>query len=278
MSIFSSADVATFQADRLLQAANSLAPDNKPSATFLLNQIQAAEAEVSHQLRVFLEPTRVFPIPPTSDMLATLESVSAGDEPGAAPNTPMPWVDDPANDYDPTFFRGDNWGYITLRRRPVVKVNTINFVYPAPGMSFYTVPSDWIRLDKRAAHIQLVPASAAFTAPLNAFLMAAMGGGMTIPYMIQVDYVAGLQNVRSDPRWADLVDVILKKAVLKVVEGWYLPQSSSISADGLSQSISVDCSKYRDLIDLTLFGPKGSNGGLFTAIHGLTLGVLGSLG
>jgi len=53
------------------------------------------------------------------------------------------------------------------------------------------------------------------------------------------------------------------------------PNSASISADGLSQSLSVDMEKYRGAIEATLFGPKGSNGGLMTAIHGIRLGMLG---
>ena len=67
----------------------------------------------------------------------------------------------------------------------------------------------------------------------------------------------------------------MKKAVLKILEDSFLPQSGSISADGLSQSLSVDMEKYHDMIDRTLNGGKGSNGGLMTAIHGVRIGVLG---
>ncbi len=92
--------------------------------------------------------------------------------------------------------------------------------------------------------------------------------------MIQVKYVAGLKDAKND--YPDLVDVILKQAALKVLEGNFLPSSGSISGDGLSQSISFDASKYRELIQETLMGPKGSNGGLWTAIHGIVSGVLGT--
>jgi hypothetical protein len=64
--------------------------------------------------------------------------------------------------------------------------------------------------------------------------------------------------------------------VLKVIEDGFLPSSGSISADGLSQSLSMDMEKYRDMISTTLFGPKGSNGGLLTAIHGIKLFTMGS--
>ena len=54
-----------------------------------------------------------------------------------------------------------------------------------------------------------------------------------------------------------------------------LPQSASISADGLSQSNSFNYKAWQDDINETLFGPKGSNGGLFTSIHGINGSVLG---
>lgn len=260
MSLFTSGDVATFRSDRLMTLAATYAPSINPSEDYLLRQIRAAEREIARQLKVALEPTRVFPREPTEAEIAALPEG-------------MPWVEEPANDFDPSFFRGERWGFIILNKRPVLKVHSIRFVYPSPHQAFYTIPYDWIRLDKRAGHIRLVPASAAWSAPLNAFLMAAMGGGMTIPGMIQVDYDAGLKDAVQE--WPDLIEVILKKAALNVLENLYLPASASISGDGLSQSISMDASKYRDLINETLFGPKGSNSGLFTAIHGLQLSVLG---
>ena len=57
--------------------------------------------------------------------------------------------------------------------------------------------------------------------------------------------------------------------MLKIVADAFLPQSGSISADGLSQSLSVDMSKYSEFIDEALNGPHGSNGGLMTKIHGI---------
>ena len=67
----------------------------------------------------------------------------------------------------------------------------------------------------------------------------------------------------------EILDVIKKKAVLNVLADSYIPQSGSISADGLSQSMSMDISKYSDAIDDIINGPKGTNGGLMTRIHGI---------
>ncbi|WP_163333495.1 hypothetical protein, partial [Klebsiella aerogenes] len=66
-----------------------------------------------------------------------------------------------------------------------------------------------------------------------------------------------------------------KTASLKIIEDAFLPSSGSISADGLSQSISFEAEQHADAIQRVLHGPKGSNGGLMTAIHGIRLGFLG---
>ena len=58
-----------------------------------------------------------------------------------------------------------------------------------------------------------------------------------------------------------------------IITDAFLPQSGSISADGLSQSLSVDVAKYYESIDLAIDGPKGGHGGLMSAIHGIRLGV-----
>ncbi len=103
--------------------------------------------------------------------------------------------------------------------------------------------------------------------------MQALSGGRLIPFMIQLRYTSGLQNVFRD--WPDLIDVIKKKAVLGIIKDSFLPSSGSISADGLSQSSSIDTGMYDDMIDLAIDGPKGSNGGLMTAIHGVRFSILG---
>ena len=263
MSLFSAQDIGWFRLDALMCAWRNLFPNVVLSDAYLLRMLHAAEAETSKQLRVLLEPTYVFPFTPADSDIAAI--------PGN-----LPWIEEPGYDYSPDFFEGDKWGYLVLRQKPLISVDYIRLSYPAPmGQQFYVIPPDWIRPDKRYSVIRLVPFTASFTAPLGAFIMQALGGGATVPSMIQVGYTAGLKDVKTDPQWADLIDVISKKAALKVIEGAYLPQSGSISGDGLSQSMSLDTSKYRELIQETLFGPKGSNGGLFSYIHGIVGAIAG---
>lgn len=252
--------VEELRADRLMIASQNFFAGITLSDDFLWGKVLAAESEIKHTLRVPLVATQFFATPPSSSDLAAMP-------PG------MPWDIDPAYDYDPEFFQGEKWGYIVTRQKPVQTVQRIRFAYPAPSSLFFDIPLDWIRLDQKYGHIRLVPATSAFSAPLSAFMMQALGGGRTIPFMIQLNYVAGIANAATD--YPELLDVIKKLAVLKAVEDGFLPQSGSISADGLSQSMSVDMEKYRDTINNILNGPKGSNGGLMTAIHGVRNTVMG---
>jgi hypothetical protein len=248
--------------DRLTAAASLLDPDIVLTDGYLWSKVLAAEAEIARELRVPLVPTQYFPIEPTPAELAALP-------PG------MPWAIDPGYDYDPGFFQGEKWGFLVTRFKPVHRVTRVRFVYPDQVQGMFDLPLDWIRMDAKYGHIRFVPATSTFAAPLSAFLMQALGGGRTIPLMIQLTYVAGLENVARD--FPDLLDAIKKKAVLKVVQDRYLPQSGSISADGLSQSVSVQMDGYQDVIDHVLYGDKGTNGGLMAAIHGVRFGAMGGI-
>jgi hypothetical protein len=162
---------------------------------------------------------------------------------------------------------------IKLRNKPLHSVSRIRFAYPGGPTAHYDLPLDWLRVDKKYGMVQFVPSSTAFAAPLNAFVMQAIGNGRIIPLAIQISYVAGLDNVAAN--YPELLDAVLKKASIKILEDSFLPQSGSISADGLSQSLSVDMDKYHDAVDRIINGGKGSNGGLMTAIHGVRVGVMG---
>lgn len=252
--------LARFRRDRIMMAAKGTMPNADLSDDYLWDKIRAAESEIAHELRVPLAPTTFFPFTPTADEIDALNG--------------KPWGVDPGYDYSPQAFGyNDTWGMIKARNKPLISVSRVRFAYPGGDGSHYDLPLDWLRMDKKYGTIQFVPSSTAFVAPLNAFVMQAIGNGRTIPLAVQLTYVAGLENVPQN--YPELLDVVLKKAAIKVIEDAFLPQSGSISADGLSQSMSVDIDKYHDQIDRILFGGKGSNGGLMAAIHGVRIGVLG---
>lgn len=239
--------------DRLMAAAAGILQGVKVTDAYLWDKVRAAEADISHTLRVPLVPTRYFPIQPTADELLALDG--------------MAWDIDSGYDYEPTMFERDKWGYIVTRHRPIIGVNYMRFAYPTQDQGFFDVPVDWLRVDSRPGHIRIVPSSSAVLMGTAGFAMTTLINRRSIPSMVQVCYTAGLRNAAGE--YPELLDAIKKKAVLKIVADAYLPQSGSISADGLSQSLSVDMTKYSDTIDEIINGPKGSNGGLMTAIHGI---------
>lgn len=273
MSIFTNDDVAAFGANYLSLVQSYLpVPVSSFTAPFLLDLLQAAESDISQKLRVYLEPTKIFPFSPSASDLQPLTTT------GMFGNivSQTAWAEEPGYDYDPDFFSGNGYGFLVLKQHPVISIDFIRFQYPSPFNTFYTIPTAWVRFDKKTGQVNLVPEAASFTAPLTAFQLTALGGGTTIPFMMQVQYTAGLENVKTDPKWANLRQAIYQQAVVNMLNNSVLPASSSISADGLSRSKSVKISDYQDNIERTLFGPKGSNGGLWTFIHGVEGTMMGS--
>lgn len=249
--------VASLRRDRIMLLAKSVLSNvGDVSDDYLWDKLRAAEADIGRRLRVPLQLTQFFATTPTSDQIAALP-------------VGMPWAIDPGYDYDPGFFRSERWGFIALRNRPVDSVQDVKVVFPIAGSptSFYQIPPDWPVLDAKYGELQFVPISGTGGIALNAFMLQNMAFGRDIPFSIRVTYRAGLADTAN--QWPDLIDLVRKKAVLKVIEDAWLPQSGSISGDGLSQSLSFDMEKYRDTIDAAINGPKGSNGGLMAAIHGV---------
>lgn len=197
--------------------------------------LRAAESDAEHALRVFFGPVEVLP------ESATQAEKDALDEAGTR------WIEEPGYDLDGEFFAGERWGYLVTRQRPIISVSSMVFAYPQPVAAVYTVPASWIRVDKKFGHIRLVPSSQAFVAPLSMFVMQVIGGGLGLPQAIQIRYRAGLQNAAQ--KYPDLLDVVQRMALMRLVQNLMLPVSGSISADGLSESISVDLAKAQDDID-----------------------------
>lgn len=226
---------------------------NQPSDDYLWGKILAAEAAIKRELRVPLVPTKFFPGVPTQEQLDALDG--------------MPWEVDPGYDYHQDMFFPDQWGFIKLKNKPVIDIEAVDFDFPSMGDTFFKMPTEWIRMDKKYATVQFVPSTPALFSTAGTFIMKALTGYNSVPLMIKLTYTAGLQNVEQD--YPDLLDAIKKMAVLKVIEASFPAQSGSISADGLSQSMSVDVDKYHSSINTILHGDSGSNGGLMAAIHGI---------
>ncbi|MBK7491164.1 MAG: hypothetical protein IPI17_03465 [Nitrosomonas sp.] len=250
-----SATLEEMRRDQLALASKyALSISFNPSTTYLLSKLKAAEADASRQLRIHFAPTVIIPDDSPQSEIDALEAANTR------------YAQEAAYDYDSHFFSGEQWGYIVTKQKPIISVQSIKFAYPAPTTQVFEIPHSWIRLDKKYGHIRLVPAAQSFSAPLSAFIMQALGGGRTVPFMIHVRYTAGLSDPVKD--YPDLVDLVKKMAVMRILQDAFLPQSGSISSDGLSQSLSVDLQKWHDGIEDKLDA-------LRDAIHGPRVAFLG---
>lgn len=221
--------------DTILQSAVALfGGDIYPE--YLWRKVLAAEADIEKRLRVFLEPVEVLPENAKQAELDALGDTRYHLEGGY--------------DYDPGIFEGNRWGFMTPRERPILAVRSIQLVHPTPEMKIFTIPPEWIRTEGRYGQINLIPNTAASSVPLNAYILSVLGGGRNIPHMIEIRYQAGLRDVEGE--YPHLVDAIKKEAVVKVIKDRFFPASQSISADGLSESQSIDISKYEEYITDTV--------------------------
>lgn len=252
------AAVAQLRRDRLAMAAQNYFAGVTLDDDYLWEKLRAAEASISRTLRVKFQATAFFPLQPTQEQIDALNG--------------MPWEIDTGYDYDPLMYRGDRWGFMQTHHLPIVSVESVRFAYPSTSGTVFDIPREWLQLNPKYGHVQIVPVSPTAAAMLNPSMLSIISSGKVIPNMVQITYVAGLTDVAK--KYPDLIDIVKKMAVLKLIEDGFLPQSGSISADGLSQTISTDMSKYEDMIDYALNGPAGSNGGLKAAIHGIRLAVL----
>lgn len=250
--------VEELRRDRLMSAAAGVLNGITVSDDYLWDKIRAAESELSHTLRVPLVPTRFFPAKPTAEQLAALDG--------------LPWEIEIGSDYTSDMFDGDRWGFIVTRQRPIVSIERLEFSYPVEGGSFFEIEPDWLNFDAKYGHIRIVPTNSASLMSFGGVFLTALAGGRLIPSMVRLTYTAGLTDVAT--KFPELLDAIKKTAVMKIVGDAFLPQSGSISGDGLSESISVDMGKYHADVDQIINGNDGSNGGLMTKIHGIRTMVL----
>lgn len=253
MSIFTQATVvAELLAERipLLNPAYVKLPAN-PGA-YVWSKVQSAERELSRRLAVPLEPTEVFPEPPTEAEIAAL----AG----------KPFLVEPGYDMPPDFFSvASGFGTLQLRQRPVIAIASIRFIYPSIAASVWDVPANWIRVDHKYGQVKIIPGAGALNAPLSIFTMQAMGAGYNVPHMIRVRYAAGLANHATE--YEDVLDLVKRMAMLGILRDAFVAQSGSISADGLSQSLSADISKFEDGVGDTIERLREKlNGPIWTAL------------
>jgi len=207
--------------------------------TTLANKISIAIARMERELKDFNLSPKVIKSTAVKGLLNAQGGVVFPAEPALVALTDI--FEDPY-DYDV----GDylNWGYIALRRKPIVSVERIRLIYPT-GQEIITYPIEWIKIFHKFSQIQIVPMAGSFKQyPLigqGAMYLPLMSGFLTksVPQLIHVDYTAGLTVVPDD-----LKDAIYKLSaveILKTAGQGRFPgvASMSTSADGLSENTTL---------------------------------------
>ncbi|PJA24959.1 MAG: hypothetical protein COX57_05725 [Alphaproteobacteria bacterium CG_4_10_14_0_2_um_filter_63_37] len=240
------------RADRIVSAARSYFPGFSPSDSYLWNKVLAAEAWLERKLRTFFTPTVIIPNDADQVEIAALDAAGTR------------WEMEAPYDYSMNLFFDDRWAFTRTNYSPLISVESLEFVYPSPFQTVFTVPTSWIRFDRMPGEIRIVPTGAAFIGPLNAFTLSAMAGATTIPQVMRLRYTAGIQDAFT--KWPDLVEMVKRMAVLMVVEDQLVPSSGSMSFDGFSRSMSFDPEKTRANMDKDIRS-------LMDRIHGIRMVV-----
>ncbi|ECZ5235205.1 hypothetical protein AH156_19635 [Salmonella enterica subsp. enterica serovar Enteritidis] len=244
--------VAEMRQDQLLVASSGAMREVQLSDDYIWQKLRAAESEIAHKLRILLTPHQIFPQKPTQDEIDALNG--------------MPYMVETPYDYQPQMFDRDKWGYFVTRQRPIIACQRLRFNLPSQGDQYFDIPLDWLRLDEKYGHVRILPTTNASLVTASVLGFTALTWQSIIPNMLRLTYTAGLKNAAED--YPELIDAIKKMAVVKIITDLFLPQSGSISADGLSESMSTDVGKYLDLVDHIINGDNG-NGGLMAMFNGI---------
>lgn len=244
--------ISDMRQEQLLVAASGAMREITLSDDYIWNKLRAAESEIAHKLRILLTPHQVFPVQPTQDEIDALNG--------------LPYIVETPYDYQPNLYDRDKWGYFITRQRPIIDVQRLRYQMPSQGNQYFDIPLDWLRLDKKYGHVRVLPTTNASLVTASVLGFTALTWQSIIPNMMNVTYTAGIENAEAN--YPELIDAIKKMAVVKILTDLFLPQSGSISADGLSESMSTDVTKYQEQIDHIINGQDG-NGGLMAIFNGI---------
>jgi hypothetical protein len=148
------------------------------------------------------------------------------------------------------YFRRDyqEWCALQLRHVPVISVESIDVMWPS-DVKVITFDSSWIHLRKESGQIHVIPAAGTISQVLltagGSFLPLLAQGRDMIPDMFRIQYTAGWADgeVPNDIRHCiGMLAAILPLDVAGDLISGAGVASSSISMDGLSQSISTTSS------------------------------------
>jgi hypothetical protein len=147
------------------------------------------------------------------------------------------------------------YGYMKLYRVPTHSVQEVRMVYPT-GTSVVIFPSNWVRVHLESSQLNIIPNAGSLS-----HIVLGMGGqylpllqsqNSYVPHLWQVDYKSGFDDAKI-PRM--IVDAVMKMASMEILTimsdlvGPIGQSSTSLSVDGLSQSVSRQLPAFKARID-----------------------------
>lgn len=136
-------------------------------------------------------------------------------------------------------FLMEGWGVQQLRYRPLKTMVTYNFIYPLLS-EFFSAPRTWLIEDWDAAILRIVPAANVQMLPLFAMQLAFMGFAQSLPGGLYMQYIAGLNQVDYDTRWAFMKTLVLSTAAVYALNS----VQGTINYGAIRQATSVDGLRY----------------------------------
>lgn len=226
----------SLKTDRLVLAVSNAFSDFPVTDSYLFGKIKTAEGILERRLKINLTPTKF--VTRNTDTAITDNYTSNG----------IRWAYDDNYDYPYGAFADESWFWTNLRNHPIISVESIKFSFPPPlSNSVFEIPSSWIVIDHNNSSIQLVPSTASFSSYLPPYIFNILGGGRQMPYLVYINYTAGLANAFA--QYPEMDDLIQKIAVHSLIEDSYPTTGGSISADGLSQYQNFNIKQFEAIID-----------------------------
>jgi len=243
-------DLTTIRAQLSLSGLVNVAALTDPMLTQKFN---AAYAQAQRELRVFFEPTEIIPDDAPQAEIDALELANT------------PYHEESAYNYDSGFWYAERLGFMPTRQKPIIKMHSMIFAFPSANQTIFTVPIEWIRMDKKYGHIKIVPTTLGFAVPLPVYLMQIMGMGSGLPFMLRLRYQAGLKDIATN--YPDIIELLNRMTMLSVLKGAFLPTSGSLSVDGISRSQGISIAAWQSSIDELMDNLRDS-------IHGVRMVVV----
>ncbi len=151
--------------------------------------------------------------------------------------------------------QSDSWGYMILRHRPCQKLISVE-IKSSDNVVLWKIPNAWISPGfMHSGQINVIPlatinsdgTAVATVGPTGLGLLPSLFRFHWVPSLWAVKYVAGFASNQFPKVINQLIGTIAAMEVLSLIAATFRNNSSSLSIDGLSQSVSTSGPHLWDL-------------------------------